>query len=549
MDSNRSESLLDTDIPSGLPPTLTPTRYEPPPPLPTATTKTYTWREWGEWLVKDVPKDIKRKVTDAYRIFKNKVLSLYGKQPTVKSTLVSSAIKKTTAKWMIPGDEFKDPWVFLNSARSEVERIVNSVEGAKKLGEQENPTETVSLYLHDDNHYCVIKDLSRLIAAQLSKGKRRKFICLRCINAFGTEKLLAEHTALCEDHKLQHHYYPSKGSTTFFKNFERLHEVPFMVNADFECFLEPMDHVEGDPKTSFTIQYQKHRPSGFSYTIKCMDKNVYKTKFITYTAQNKDEDIGKIFVNSLEENLKPVYEILKKVTPISMTEKDKKNYTGSNNCYACNIQFGTVRINEWNGKEEKVIKCRDHCHITGKYRGAACDKCNLRMRTPKFVPILFHNLESYDAHLFVKSLGFSEGDINCIPKTDEKYISFSKKIPMETIISPDGEKTLYLEMRFIDSYKFTLASLDSLANTLGEDDFRTLESQMKHSGIELLKRKGVFPYEFMTGYDKLQYDKLPSKKEFYSKLNNPDISDEDYEHAQKVWKTFDCKTMRDYHDL
>ncbi|CAB4045092.1 Hypothetical predicted protein, partial [Paramuricea clavata] len=120
------------DIPSGLPPTLTPTRYEPPPPPPAAT-KTYTWREWRDWLVKDVPKDIRRKVTDAYRIFKNKVLSLYGKQPTVKSTLVSSAIEKNTAKWMIPGDEFKDPWVFLNSARSEVEKIVNDVEGAKKV--------------------------------------------------------------------------------------------------------------------------------------------------------------------------------------------------------------------------------------------------------------------------------------------------------------------------------------------------------------------------------------------------------------------------------
>ncbi|CAB4034221.1 Hypothetical predicted protein [Paramuricea clavata] len=239
-----------------------------------------------------------------------------------------------------------------------------------------------------------------------------------------------------------------------------------MVNADFECFLEPMDYTEGNSTKSYTVQYQKHKPSGFSYTVKCMDESVYETKFVTYTAQNKHEDIGRMFVDSLEENLKPVYEILKKVTPINMTEEDEKNYTESDNCYACNIQFGTVRINEGNGKEEKVIKCRDHCHITGKYRGAACGKCNLRMRTPKFVPILFHNLESYDAHLFVKSLGLSEGDINCIPKTDEKYISFSKKIPMETIISDDKEKTLYLEMRFIDSYKFTIKSLDSLVNTL-----------------------------------------------------------------------------------
>jgi hypothetical protein len=54
------------------------------------------------------------------------------------------------------------------------------------------------------------------------------------------------------------------------------------------------------------------------------------------------------------------------------------------------------------------------------------------MRVPKFVPILFHNLEGYDSHLFVKSLGLTEGDIKCIPKTDEKYISFGKNIPMET---------------------------------------------------------------------------------------------------------------------
>ena len=96
------------------------------------------------------------------------------------------------------------------------------------------------------------------------------------------------------------------------------------------------------------------------------------------------------------------------------------------------ISFGTIRINEQCKKEEKVTKCKDHCHITGKYRGAACNKCNLRMRVPKFVPVLFHNLEGYDSHLFVKSLGLSDRDIKCVPKTDEKYISFSKDILMET---------------------------------------------------------------------------------------------------------------------
>ena len=248
-----------------------------------------------------------------------------------------------------------------------------------------------------------------------------------------------------------------------------------------------------------------------------------------------------------------------------MSDSEKSKHEKAKECYACKGVFGTMRVNEKTKKEEKVTKCRDHCHITDKYRGAACDKCNLRMRVPFFVPILFHNLEAYDSHLFVKSLGLTEGDIKCIPKTDEKYISFSKNIPMETFTRDDGkEKTAYLEMRFLDSLKFVRGSLDSLAKTLGKDQFKTLTSQMlpqipkesidgkKHDRIEslsLLKQTGVFPYEYMTDFSKLNATSLPPKDAFYSQLYKSGISDEDYAQAQKVWKAFNCKTMKDYHDL
>ena len=181
------------------------------------------------------------------------------------------------------------------------------------------------------------------------------------------------------------------------------------------------------------------------------------------------------------------------------------------------------------------------------------------MRVPKFVPTLFHNLERYDSHLFVKSLGLTEEDNKCIPKTDEKYISFGKNIPMEIFTMDDGkEKTAYLEMRFIDSLKFMRGSLDSLAKTLGKDQFKTLMNQMLpqipkgHNRIEslnLLKQKGVFPYEYMTDFSKLNATSLPPKDAFYSQLSGSGISDEDYTHAQRVWKAFNCKTMKDYHDL
>ena len=259
-------------------------------------------------------------------------------------------------------------------------------------------------------------------------------------------------------------------------------------------------------------------------------------------------------VNSLTEDLKSVYKILRDPKPMVMTKSDKKKHEKTENCYACDVKFGTTRINERTNKEEKITKCRDHCHITGKYRGAACDKCNLRMRVPMFVPVIFHNLEGYDSHLFVKSLGLEEGDIKCIPKTDEKYISFSKNVPMETIVMENGkEKVVCLEMRFIDSFKFTLKSLDSLVKTLGEDQFETLTSQMSKLtnsvSLDLLKRKGVLPYEYMTDFSKLSVKSLPPKESFYSQLNDSHISNKEYDHAKNVWETFDCETMNDYHDL
>jgi len=62
-------------------------------------------------------------------------------------------------------------------------------------------------------------------------------------------------------------------------------------------------------------------------------------------------------------------------------------------------------------------------------------------------------------------------------------------------------------------------------------------------------KKGVYPYDYVSSIDKFSETQLPPKSELYSKLNNEDISDKDYQHAQNVWKTFNCKTIKDYHDL
>ena len=115
--------------------------------------------------------------------------------------------------------------------------------------------------------------------------------------------------------------------------------------------------------------------------------------------------------------------------------------------------------------------------------------------------MLFHKLEGYDSHLFVRNLGVSEGNIKYISKTEEKYISFSKELVVEEYTDENGNlKSVKRELRFIDSLKFTLSSLDKLIKNLGEDDFKNLSTMTKKYTSEqkqLLRQKGVSPYEYM----------------------------------------------------
>ena len=88
--------------------------------------------------------------------------------------------------------------------------------------------------------------------------------------------------------------------------------------------------------------------------------------------------------------------------------------------------------------------------------------------------MFFHNLSCYDAHLFVKNLNsLGEGNIDCIPNTEEKYISFSKRIL-------DEEGKLKYKLRFLDSFKFVTSSLDKLVNNLKPEQF---ENVKKHFDV------------------------------------------------------------------
>ena len=359
---------------------------------------------------------------------------------------------------------------------------------------------------------------------------------------------MKKHLEYCSNHDAVRIQFPKpkKGEEKAFlkfKNYKKKMRAPVVIYADFECFTKKISTCSPDGSKSYAKQFQQHKPSGYCYLIKCFDDNLFAPILDKYTAQSPDEDISQRFISSLENSIKKIYEKFKYKKNLKWTKKDKRAYKASTYCHMCEGE----QLND---------KVADHCHLTGKFRGAVHNKCNLEYRIPKFFPVIFHNLAGYDAHSFVKNLGVTEGKIKCIPKNEENYISFTKEIEVDTFtkdIEVDNKtKTVSVKrgLRFIDSFKFMATSLDSLANNLPDNMFNNLsyfyEEQAK---LKLLKRKGVYPYDYMDCFERLSETTLPPIESFYSELNKSGISEDNYTHAQNVWETFEMETLQDYHDL
>ena len=398
---------------------------------------------------------------------------------------------------------------------------------------------TIDLFLYEKDcvsHYSLIKNFTRLIKSQKTKSKEKIFICKKCFTHYTKEELLQKHIVYCSNNETVSVKMPQPNTMLHFKNYYKQLPIPFEVYADFECFTKPMNTCSPNPKDSYNYNYQKHEPSGFCIFIKgVVDK---KIKPIIYSKTEEDEDISKVFVEKLTEATRGIYnDFYRRPKPLRLTQVEQKSFEKAEFCHICN-------------KELLEDKVRDHCHFTGQYRGAAHNSCNLKCRKPLILPVIFHNLQGYDAHLFIKQLACLPGELNCIPSTEEKYISFSKKIKVDEYRSRrNGEMIpLYFEIRFIDSFKFLQTSLANLVGNLQPDDFYNTKEIFKKN-VNLLTRKGVYPYDYVSSMEKLSETQLPPKEEFYSKLNDEEITDDDYQHAINVWNTFKCKTIRGYHDL
>ena len=403
------------------------------------------------------------------------------------------------------------------------------LEGKNELGEE-------------TTHYIYIKDVNKLLFT-FTKHKGKKHFCMRCLQCFYSNESLAKHRVYClaingvQAIELPQKYIDKNGvertPCVYFKNHHKTLPVPFGIYADFEANTEKVADLEANTEKSdsksYTEKYQKPTACSFGYKVVCHYDKKYSGDVVIY----RGEDCIQKFMKCMFEEVKNCQSIIRDNfnKPLKMTKKDEKAFTKAKRCHICEKKY-----------TDDDVPVRDHCHITGKYRGSAHQTCNLKLQISAEkikIPVVFHNLKGYDSHFIINELGelIKKGEenikINVIAQNAEKYMAF------------------YIgKLSFIDSFQFMSSSLDKLAGNLEDRDFIYTKKYFTDPvQFNLMKRKGVYPYDYMDSFSKFNDTELPKREEFYSLLTDNNISEDDYSHAKNVWNTFNLKNMGEYHDL
>ncbi|XP_077983947.1 uncharacterized protein LOC144438679 [Glandiceps talaboti] len=301
------------------------------------------------------------------------------------------------------------------------------------------------------------------------------------------------------------------------KDPEELEAINQILNelADFESITEKVNTTNNN--TVFTQHYQKHEVCSFGYKLVCCYDDTFSKKSVIY----RGSDASKKFMEKMLSEVDYCNNIKQQHfnKPLRMSKNDENCFQKATQCHICETSY-----------EKDCTRVRDHCHITGKYRGSAHESCNINFQVTKKIPVIFHNLKGYDSHFIVQTLENVNEKINIIPHSMEKFMAIM----------------VGTNLVFIDSLNFLNASLEKLVSNTS--DFKYTEQEFPNS-LKLLTRKGVYPYDYMDSIKKFDDVNLPLKETFYSILNETGITDEDYKHAQDIWKHFNMQTMGDYLDL
>ena len=381
-------------------------------------------------------------------------------------------------------------------------------------------------------HYCLLKDFNKFMYNQ-TKHEHRKHFCMYCLQCLSSKERLEKHKVDCiEINGKQAIKMPEPGSEIAFKNYRKQLPAHFVIYADFEAITEKVD--EKAPRKSYTEQYQKHTACGYGYKVVCC----YDDKFSKPIKIHRGEMAIQKFMKDMLAEVKYCKKVIKEhfTEPLEMTEEEEESFQRAEECHICKRPY--------DASDKRV---RDHCHVTGEYRGSAHESCNLNFSVPNKIPVVFHNLQGYDSHFIMQEIGNivkknayfdkegkkHEMSINVIPCNMEKYLAFM----------------LGQNLVFIDSFQFMSSSLSNLVNNLPAEAFKHTGQVFQGEQLSLMTKKGVYPYDYMNSFEKFEDSRLPKKEDFFSIMNNEHITDEEYQHAQNVWNEFGLTSMGEYHDL
>ncbi|XP_059078523.1 uncharacterized protein LOC131876988 isoform X1 [Tigriopus californicus] len=381
------------------------------------------------------------------------------------------------------------------------------------------------------SHYSLVQCLDTFIRKTYrnDNGKKTYQKCHPCPNCFqklSSPTLLKDHMNACLNNTPRRLEFPPEEKNIAFEHFVRKFKAPFIAFFDMESCCQ-------DPHTSCFRSCQPNQCHHHSSTFKEQVAVSYSLIILDfkYEIVLQQHYAGYDCIVNLQQTLAIARQridiIVKDIIPMVLSVDDLIRFEQTQACHICERDF--IRSDD--------IVVRDHCHLTGKFLGAAHNVCNLNRPEPRMVHIYCHNFSGYDSHLILIHLKLNQDcpTIECMALNTEKI------------------RTLKLgNFIFLDSMSFLQGSLAELVNDLAKSgsQFRVLEQMglaqdmNKHN---FLLRKGVFPYEFASSIEKLKATtNMPVKEMFFNHLTDSMVSDEDYNHATKVFEEFSCCNMLDY---
>ena len=379
---------------------------------------------------------------------------------------------------------------------------------------------TVNLLLvineNGQKHYCGIPKLSRLYYH--SKKAHTNFTCERCTQSFNAEHTYKTHYEWCSRGKAQIEVMPRVRDYMYSELGHELSPLR-VVYADAECFIEP------ETKT--------HQPAAFGVYDMWHAEYADRCSYRAWDGEGCVEG----FLRELELMAKDQFQQdnLSRRSMI-ITPQQQIDFNSSTTCPKCKTQF-----------TDRNRKVRNHDHITGQFMGPLCHRCNAQLSLKRnILPVIFHNLKNYDSHLIIKHgiEKFKHWKLSVIAQTTEKFMTLRAKVPVG---QNKSNRTIFYDILFIDSFQFMSSSLSNLANNLQS---LPVTEQLKHTtptlSTDVLRRKGVFPYSYFSSPSILDETSLPSRDNFKNDLTNEECSEEDYTHAHRAWREFECRTFKDY---